>query len=89
MVKRRRKKLRKRDYFIIASIAGVVTYTIAAIIVQIITSTELSPTLTEWIFKFFTMEIFTIGGVTLGKTAKGTDGSPVAKDNVDSSNRKG
>lgn len=85
--KRRRKRLRKSDYILIASIAAVVIYTVAAIFTQILTSTELSPTLTERWYDFWTIEIVTLSGIKITNVIKGEKDSSDLDSKFNSSNR--
>lgn len=84
MKKKRRKKLRKSDYILMASVIAVIAYTIAAIVVQVFTYTELSPTLTEKWYEFWTIEIVTLSGIKITNVIKG---EKEADSSFDSKNR--
>lgn len=60
---KQKKPLKKSDYVLIASIVAVIGYTIAAIVVQETTNMEISPTLTERWFQFWTVEIVVLSGI--------------------------
>ena len=82
----KKRKLRKSDYVLFASVAAIIGYTIAAIVVQLITCTELSSTLTTCWYSFWTVEIITLAGIKITNVKHGEDN--VSDDNIDNSNRK-
>ena len=73
MRKRRKIKLKKSDLVLICSIVAVVVYTIAAIILQWHTAVEISPTLTEKWYQFWTIEIVALSGIKIVNVFRGED----------------
>lgn len=73
MRKRRKIKLKKSDLVLICSIVAVVVYTIAAIVLQWHTSVEISPTLTEKWYQFWTIEIVALSGIKIVNVFRGED----------------
>lgn len=66
---------------LIVSIVAVVLYTVLAFVLQFCTSVEVSPTLTECWYRFFTVEIFALMTIKVTKVFKDYDKSePVNKD---------
>ena len=65
------------------SILAIVLYTVAGIAVQLITSTEISPTLTTAWYSYWTVEIVTLAGIKIANIRKGEDNTDI----TDSSNR--
>ena len=82
--KRRRKKSRKSDYVLAFSVLAIVGYTVAGIVVQILTSTEISPTLTTAWYSYWTVEIVALAGIKITNIVKGEKDLDVC----DNSNRK-
>ena len=79
----RRKKRKKSDYVLAVSILAIVLYTVAGIAVQLITTTEISPTLTTAWYSYWTVEIVTLAGIKIANIRKGENDFDV----TDSSNR--
>ena len=71
MKKRRRK--RKSDYVLVFSVLAIVGYTVAGIAVQILTSTEISPTLTTAWYSYWTVEIVALAGIKIANIKHGED----------------
>lgn len=65
------------------SILAIVLYTVAGIAVQLITTTEISPTLTTAWYSYWTVEIVTLAGIKIANIRKGENDFDV----TDSSNR--
>ena len=59
-------------------------YTVAGIIVQMVTSTEISPTLTTAWYSYWTVEIVALAGIKITNVIKGEKDTDV----YDNSNRK-
>ena len=70
---KKKKKFRrsKSDIVLIASVAAIICYTIAAIIVQLFTYTELSSTLTTCWYSFWTVEIIALAHIKTTNVKKG------------------
>ena len=79
----RRKRRKKSDYVLAVSILAIVLYTVAGIAVQLITTTEISPTLTTAWYSYWTVEIVTLAGIKIANIRKGENDFDV----TDSSNR--
>ncbi len=62
-----KKKMAKRDKMLIVAVTCIVSYTVAAIILQFFTSVEVSSTLTLCWYGFWTAEIWTLSGITKAK----------------------
>lgn len=71
--KRRKTRLKKSDLILICSIVAVIVYTVAAIILQWHTSVEISPTLTEKWYQFWTIEIVALSGIKIVNVFRGED----------------
>ena len=71
MAQQRRSKKRKSDYVLAASILAIVLYTVAGIVVQIITGSEISPTLTTAWYSYWTVEIVALAGIKITNVIKG------------------
>ena len=71
MARQRRSKKRKSDYVLAASILAIVLYTVAGIVVQIITGSEISPTLTTAWYSYWTVEIVALAGIKITNVIKG------------------
>ena len=71
MAQQRRSKKRKSDYVLAASILAIVLYTVAGIVVQIITGLEISPTLTTAWYSYWTVEIVALAGIKITNVIKG------------------
>ena len=84
MARQRRSKRRKSDYVLAASILAIVLYTVAGIVVQIITGLEISPTLTTAWYSYWTVEIVALAGIKITNVIKGEKDIDV----YDNSNRK-
>ena len=84
MARQRRSKKRKSDYVLAASILAIVLYTVAGIVVQIITGSEISPTLTTAWYSYWTVEIVALAGIKITNVIKGEKDIDV----YDNSNRK-
>ena len=84
MARQRRSKKRKSDYVLVASILAIVLYTVAGIVVQIITGSEISPTLTTAWYSYWTVEIVALAGIKITNVIKGEKDIDV----YDNSNRK-
>ncbi len=84
MAQQRRSKKRKSDYVLAASILAIVLYTVAGIVVQIITGSEISPTLTTAWYSYWTVEIVALAGIKITNVIKGEKDIDV----YDNSNRK-
>ena len=84
MARQRRSKRRKTDYVLVASILAIVLYTVAGIVVQIITGSEISPTLTTAWYSYWTVEIVALAGIKITNVIKGEKDIDV----YDNSNRK-
>ena len=84
MAQQRRSKKRKSDYVLAASILAIVLYTVAGIVVQIITGSEISPTLTTAWYSYWTVEIVALAGIKITNVIKGEDNIDV----TDNSSRK-
>ena len=84
MAQQRRSKKRKSDYVLVASILAIVLYTVAGIVVQIITGSEISPTLTTAWYSYWTVEIVALAGIKITNVIRGEDNIDV----TDNSSRK-
>ena len=84
MARQRRSKKRKSDYVLVASILAIVLYTVAGIVVQIITGSEISPTLTTAWYSYWTVEIVALAGIKITNVIRGEDNIDV----TDNSSRK-
>lgn len=84
MTRQRRSKKRKSDYVLAASILAIVLYTVAGIVVQIITGSEISPTLTTAWYSYWTVEIVALAGIKITNVIRGEDNIDV----TDNSSRK-
>ena len=84
MARQHRSKKRKSDYVLAASILAIVLYTVAGIAVQIITGSEISPTLTTAWYSYWTVEIVALAGIKITNVIKGEKDIDV----YDNSNRK-
>ena len=84
MARQRRSKKRKSDYVLAASILAIVLYTVAGIVVQIITGSEISPTLTTAWYSYWTVEIVALAGIKITNVIRGEDNIDV----TDNSSRK-
>ena len=84
MARQRRSKKRKSDYVLAASILAIVLYTVAGIVVQIITGLEISPTLTTAWYSYWTVEIVALAGIKITNVIRGEDNIDV----TDNSSRK-
>lgn len=60
--------LKFNKLIVISSIAAITAYTVAAILVQIYTSMELSPTLTTCVYTFFGTEMLSLAGIKIYDT---------------------
>lgn len=60
--------LKFNKLIVISSIAAITAYTIAAILVQIYTRMELSPTLTTCVYAFFGTEMLSLAGIKIFDT---------------------
>lgn len=83
MTQQHRRKRKKSDYVLAVSILAIVLYTVAGIAVQLITTTEISPTLTTAWYSYWTVEIVTLAGIKIANIRKGENDFDV----TDSSNR--
>ena len=81
---RKRRRKRKSDYVLAFSVLAIVGYTVAGIAVQILTSTEISPTLTTAWYSYWTVEIVALAGIKITNIVKGEKDLDIP----DSSNRK-
>ena len=61
------KKLKKRDKMLAIAVACVVSYTVAAFVLQFYTSVEISSTLTLSWYGFWTVEIWQLSRITTTK----------------------
>lgn len=84
MTRQHRRRKRKSDYIMAASILAIVGYTVAGIVVQIITGSEISPTLTTAWYSYWTVEIVALAGIKITNVIKGEKDIDV----YDNSNRK-
>lgn len=85
------KRINKSDIILVCSVLAVIIYTVAAIILQWNTTVEISPTLTEKWYTFWTIEITALSGIKTVNILKGRDSKEDdPEDNLpmDSSNRK-
>ncbi len=71
--KSRKANIKKSDIILICSIVAVIVYTVTAIILQWHTATEISPTLTEKWYGFWTIEIVALSGIKVVNVVKGED----------------
>jgi len=65
-----RKRMKTSNIILCCSIAAVILYTIAAIIVQVHTGTEISSTLSTLWYGFWTVEITALAGIKVTKVIK-------------------
>lgn len=65
--KRRKKKIPTRKWLLPFCVTMIVLYAIADIVLQIVTKTEISSTLTTCWFTFFAIEIWQLARITLKK----------------------
>jgi hypothetical protein len=70
MAKKSKKKV--SNIMLVISCAMIILYAVANFILQYYTSVEVSPTLTEHWFKFWSAEIFLLAGIKISKVFKGT-----------------
>ena len=68
--KAKQKQMKDSTRFVIASIVAIVMYTCAALIIQACTGTEVSATLTEHWYAFWTIEIAALAGIKVTKVIK-------------------
>ena len=64
------KKRRTSNIMLVISVIAIVGYVIADYILQYNTGMELSPTITPYWFKFWTIEIFLLAGIKVSKVIK-------------------
>lgn len=65
-----KKKMSVSNKALIISVVAVVLYTIAAFVLQFYNGTEISSTLTEKWFSFFTVELLALCGIKVTKVIK-------------------
>lgn len=70
-------------FIVIFCIAAIISYTIAAILLQKYTMTELSPTLTTCFFAFFGTELIGLAGIKCFDTKFSNDDIDSEKANID------
>ena len=68
--KTKQKQMRVSTIYLIASIVAVVLYTMVVLIIQACTGTEVSTTLTERWYTFWTIEITALTGIKVTKVIK-------------------
>lgn len=64
---KRSKKIKTSNIVLIAAIIAVIVYTAAAMYIQYNTSVEISSTLTEKWFRFWTVEVVALAGIKVTK----------------------
>lgn len=80
MKKRKTKKRKTSTVILIAAIANITWFTIAAIILQFVTSVELSSTLITCWYAFWTSEVVILAGIKVTKVAKNYKNEGVEED---------
>lgn len=68
--KARKKQTKSTTRFVIASIVAIVMYTCVALVIQACTGTEVSTTLTEHWYAFWTIEIAALTGIKITNVIK-------------------
>ena len=71
---KQKKRMNTSTKVLIASIVAVVAFTVASFILQFTTGTEISSTLTEYWYKFWTTEIIVLSGIKVSKVFKSYHG---------------
>ncbi len=61
-------KIKFNKIIVLLSIAAIISYTIAAILLQQYTQTEISPTLTTCVYAFFGTELIGLAGIKINDT---------------------
>jgi uncharacterized membrane protein YqhA len=64
---KQKKKMNTTRKLLIVAVCAIMSYTIAAFILQFFTITEISPTLTTAYYAFWTCEIFALAGIRIKK----------------------
>lgn len=73
MSKSKKQKKKVSNIMLVISCLMIILYSIANFILQYYTSVEVSPTLTEHWFKFWSAEIFLLAGIKISKVFKGVN----------------
>lgn len=71
---KQKKRMNTSTKVLIASIVAVVAFTVASFILQFTTGAEISSTLTEYWYKFWTTEIIVLSGIKVSKVFKSYHG---------------
>lgn len=79
--KTKKEKMSVSNKVLIASILAVVIYTVVAITLQFCMGVEASPTLTEYWYRFWTVEIVVLSGIRISKVFKAHNGIVVDEHN--------
>lgn len=67
---KQKKKISTSNKVLIAAIVAVIAFTIVSFVLQFVTGTEVSSTLTEYWYKFWTCEILVLSGIKVSKVFK-------------------
>lgn len=67
---KQKKKMSTSKIILIVAIIAIVTFTIASFVLQFTTGTEISATLIEYWYKFWTVEIVVLSGIKVSKVFK-------------------
>ena len=67
---KQKKKMSTSKIILIVAIIAIVAFTIASFILQFMTGTEISSTLIEYWYKFWTVEIVVLSGIKVSKVFK-------------------
>lgn len=73
-MKKNKKKITTSQIVLIVSVIAVVLFTAASFILQFKTGVEISSTLVEYWYRFWTTEIVVLSGIRISKVFKGYHG---------------
>lgn len=83
------KQRKVSNIMLVVVVAAVVSYTIAGFVLQYITGTEISSTLTTCWFTFFGTEIVALTGIKVSKVFRPPTEDNVSMDNIEDEDREG
>ena len=70
------KKRKVSNVMLFVSVIAIVGYVVANYVLQYKTGIEISPTITQYWFLFWTSEVFLLAGIKTSKVIKGYDNEP-------------
>ena len=76
-------KKKVSNIMLVVSCLMIILYTAANFVLQYFTSVEVSPTLTDKWFIFWSSEIFLIAGIKISKVIKGTKEDTESEDTIE------